>query len=242
MPIPGNHFIVLLLGITLFSCRHNGKIQVGNVDLDQEVTTNRFPMDSVFLHFEKNWKKFINSSLELQKPVLQEAVSGWAPIVISNCIYSPELGHNIPVVELSWNESPAQRVPTEEKQLNQEVTQARNVRFDISLHYKGFERNYYTTAFPATKEERFNIPMASAFIKDTAAVMLTGPTMLPKIAEFKQVMVRVNETDMLKKTLKLTELGPGTSYRIRICRYNGQSWAPSSEFIFSTPICPLGRD
>jgi len=221
-----------------FNCNHRGvSPNRGDVDLDQDVTSKHFPQDSTFLHFAQNWKKFINPSLELHKPVLERQVATWTPAVIADCRYSTTAGHNIPVVELSWNEEFPPNGATTEMVTGPAAT--RNLRFDISLNYKGFERNYYTTVFPIARNQRFSIPEISTLVRDTSAVLMTGPSLLPKVVDFQQIRVRVNEKEMLKKILHLTDLGPGAAYRIRSCTLNGEAWMPSAEFIFNTPICPV---
>jgi hypothetical protein len=210
----------------------------GDVDMEQNVTAERFPLDSVFLHFEKTWKKFIDTSIELQKPILERETVQWVPHVRSDCRYSSSLGRNIPVVILTWNEQ-APAGATADKIQAVRTTDENSLRFDVSLSYKGFERNYYTTAFPVKELQRFNIPVHSAFTQDSAAVLLTGPSGLPQVADFQQVLIKVHDTSLVQKTLTLMELGSGASYKIRKCVLSGASWAPSQEFVFSTPICPV---
>jgi hypothetical protein len=229
---------LLVAGLFLLSCRNTGRVQNGDVDMEQQVTTERFPLDSVFLHFEKSWKKFIDSSVELRKPILERETVRWLPHVRSDCKFSTSLQRNVPVVILTWNEAAPAGMNDEKIQA---VTTANDnsLRFDMSLMYKGFERNYYTTAFPVNRLQRFNIPVHSAFTQDTAAVMLTGPSGLPQVADFQQVLVKVHDTSLLQKTLTLMELGPGASYKIRKCVLSGENWVPSQEFVFSTPVCPV---
>jgi len=228
-----------LAGLSFTGCTHHSKtLNDGNVDLDQEVTQSNNQRDTVFLHFAQDWKKYISPSVELHKPVLERPVMNWTPTVIADCRYSTERGHNVPVVELSWNEAMPAQVRAEA--FNQTV-ETKDLRVDISLQYKGFERNYYTTAFPIARNQRFSIPGKSLFVKDTAAVIMAGPAMLPKVVDFQQMKVKVNSQDMVKKILHLTDLGPGAAYRIRLCTLTGENWAPSGEFVFNTPICPLDR-
>jgi hypothetical protein len=122
------------------------------------------------------------------------------------------------------------------------------VRFDIALHFQGFEKNYYTTVFPVENLKRFNIPANSQFLLDTAAVLLTGPAMLPKVIDFHQETIQMpsqptlkkqGESVMMKQSLRIIDMGPGLSYRIRLCTFNKESWTPTREVIFTTPICPL---
>jgi hypothetical protein len=239
LPIP--RAALLAAAILLLSCRHNRRLHKTDVDMEQNATLERFPLDSVFLHFEKTWKKFIDTSAELQKPILERETVVWAPHVRSDCQYSAALGHNIPVVQLIWNEPPPAGMGAEPSVAAKAVRTAdeSNLRFDMSLMYKGFERNYYTTAFPVKVKQRFNIPVRSAFTQDSAAVTLMGPSGLPQVSDLKQIIVKIHDTTLVQKTLTLMELGPGASYKIRKVVLNGQNWVPSQEFVFSIPICPM---
>lgn len=212
------------------------------VDLGQNVTHNVRRVDSVFLHFEKNWKKFISPAVELTMPVQDnDRNEDWQPLIISDCVFVQEIGAPVPQVEITWQEP---------------INQQENVRFDLALQTEGFQRNYYTTVFPVEKTKRFNIPMRSEFVKDTAATLLVGPAMFAKVIDYQSSVIRgipadsnqqsINKnykpeqgTGFTKKTLRLSELGSGLSYRIRMCAFNNEVWMPTREVIFSTPICPV---
>lgn len=209
------------------------------VNVDQRVTQRLIPRDSVFIDFEKNWTKFISRAPELIRPVMQRPTGpAWEPVIVTDCVYSQEVGGVVPQVEITWTEP--------------QVQQERIVRFDIALQSQGFERNYYTTAFPMQAPQRFVIPGVSAFIRDTAAMLLTGPAVLPKVTQFTEMaitgdtsqQVRTFEpagvsTALLRKTLKIQELGFGLSYKLRMAAFNREVWQPSREIIFTTPICPM---
>lgn len=206
------------------------------IDLDQDVTHRLRPQDSIFINFEKNWSKFITQKAELRLPVrTPEEKEIWEPVIIADCVFSPDAGDAVAQVELSWQE-PMIEQP---------------VRFDLTLHYQGFDRNYYTTIYPVEVEERFNIPSNSQFIRDTASVLLTGPPMFPKVIAFNTEPVQIqdqsqqqdkSEQEIRSYTLRLRDMGPGLSYRIRMCTFNQEVWMPTRETIFTTPICPLDFD
>jgi len=202
------------------------------INLGQEVANRIMLQDSIFIHFEKNWQQFIAPARELLSPVNLEQKAAWEPLIFSDCRYYQDAHTNVPQVTISWNE-PASQVP---------------FRFDIALHYQGFEKNYYTSVFPVEKLKRFNIPQNSQFLKDTTAVLLTGPPLFPKIIDMEQHNIQTeNEPKnltyqripMVKQTLRITELGQGLSYRIRKCSFDGQQWKPTREITFTTPICPV---
>jgi hypothetical protein len=221
--------------IAFMSCRNSNKIgDKDKINLDQNVAnTGRF-QDSVFLHFEKNWTKFINRSPELVKIVMPPDTvysHRWEPVITADCEYKPEAQISVPVIEISWNEVAVQQP----------------MRFDVALQYQGFEKNYYTTVFPIEKLNRFNIHLQSKFLQDTAAVLLAGPPLFPKVETFTrqdlpdtpgQVEVQ-NKTKLVRSTLRLTDLGPGLSYRLRKCTLVEDRWMPSREIIFNIPVCPL---
>jgi len=212
------------------------------VNIDQQITQRFYPKDSVFLNFDKTWQKFISRTPELMRPVMQQAQQQWQPLIISDCVYSQDAGHVVPQVEITWTEPEVQE---------------RTVRFDIALQSQGFERNYYTTAFPVQAPQRFVIPGISAFVTDTAAILLTGPALLPKVIQFSEQRVTSSPSDtgvqvrsfeptggrrgLVKKTLKIQELGFGLSYKFRMASFNREAWAPTQEVIFTTPICPMDR-
>ncbi|MGZ5253773.1 MAG: hypothetical protein ACXWV5_06285 [Flavitalea sp.] len=201
------------------------------IDLDQNVTNRPLPVDSVFLNFERDWKKFISPTQVFLLPIMKEQEETWEPLVFSDCSFVAEAKRNIPQVEIAWNSPPMQSA----------------VRFDIALHYQGFEKNYYTSVLIGDTQTRFNIPGNSSFVKDTAAVILTGPALFPKVLNFAQQTSASNpaainqasqQVNMVRNVLRLSDLGPGLSYRIRMCNMVGEQWTPTREVIVTTPICP----
>lgn len=217
--------------IIFFGCGNKGgRLDKEKIDLDQNVTNRHRPLDTVFLNFEKDWKKFISPNQMLAMPVMvTEEKQSWEPLIFSDCSFQAEVQANVPQVELTWNEPAMQEQP---------------LRFDIALHYQGFEKNYYTSVLATDKPERFALPANSAFINDTAAVLLTGPSIFPKVQGLNRQTLASPNIDQqqqnvtLRSTLKLTQLGPGLSYRIRMSRFNKEVWIPTQEVIITTPICP----
>ena len=202
------------------------------VNVDQKITQRFFPTDSIFIDFQRTWPKFISKSVDLIKPVVARQQQDWRPVIISDCVMSNSAGKVVPEIEISWSEP---------------VVQEKIVRFDIALQSQAFERNYYTTAYPVEVQQRFVIPGISAYVTDTAAMMLTGPALLPKVTQYSQIAIADQQqpsieggrTQMLRKTLKIQELGFGLSYKIRMCSFNREVWLPTQEIIFTTPICPV---
>jgi hypothetical protein len=231
--------IFLLVSLTLLTvdCGKKGKETMekqdeGDIDLDQDVTNERRPQDTAFLSFEKNWRKFISPAPELLRPVVvAKQPVAWTPIIISDCKFSAEAGGPVAQVEISWQAAPVEQP----------------MRFDLAVHYQGFEKNYYSTVFPVEEQKRFNLPSNSRFVADPEAMLLTGPSMFPKVVQFKTANLpttnQVAANRNLKAyTLRLRDLGPGLSYRIRMCTFNREVWTPAQTFTFTSPICPNDKD
>jgi hypothetical protein len=87
-----NPLKILSLYIVISAVACHGKTnqdKKDNVDLGQEVTRPR-PQDSVFLNFEKNWKKFVNAAPELNNPVVREGEGmQWQPLIITDWVFFP---------------------------------------------------------------------------------------------------------------------------------------------------------
>jgi hypothetical protein len=214
------------------------------VNLGQNVTNDRKPRDPIFIDFEKNWRQFISQRPELALPVVPlkegEPKPTWEPVVTSECVNSPDAGGYVPQVTLMWNE-PVEVVgsPTSKAQ-QQRPLDTERMRFDLSVHYRGFARNFYSTALPADKNKRFNLPSNSDLIKNTEAVLLTGPSLFPKLMDFRSDVLRdvTTNREIKKHTLVLRDLSPGLSYTIRLCTLSENNWREEKEFVFMTPICP----
>lgn len=164
---------------------------------------------------------------DLQKAVdTSGPLQNWDPEIKVDCQYYAAAGGRIPLVQVHWLSPPA-NTP---------------VRFDIALHYQGFQKNYYSTLFPVEKEKRFGLPLQSNYIRDSPAVLLTGPSLFPKVVDYQSAIdtsaTRIGKTHIDGNTLLLTDVGPGLAYRIRMCTFAKGAWTPSHEILFSAPICP----
>jgi len=222
-----------------------------SVDLEQGVTTDIKPVDEIFVNFEANWREFISPREELTLDVVTEdPEEPWNPMVFSECAFSEGAGANVPLMTLTWVE-PAP------------ITDKVPVRFDLTPHYQGFERESYTTIFPVAVQQRFNLPMNSALIANPEAVLLTGPGIFPKVVDFSQVVLTgaggpvaavALDPDRLKEsgvesvepgdaragyqvTIKLRDLNPGLAYKFRKCDLVQSSWRSDQTVTFSTPVC-----
>lgn len=243
IPVGSEILTLFLCFCLLAACVRKGQLKRDKEDLDrqieleQTVTSNVRPKDSIFLNFEKNWVKFISREPVLLRPVnMPQKQEVWNPLVTSDCVFSEGAGAYVPRMYLSWVEN------------DQYGDKEPPVRFDVTLQYQGFERNMYTTIYPMKELERFVMPGNSDYIKDTAAVMLTGAALFPKLVSLGREAVQapvptddikrqVPQPAMKKYNLVIEDLGGGLSYTIRMCRYNGENWVSVKQYVFSTPVC-----
>lgn len=210
------------------------------IELEQTITSTVRPTDSLFIQFDKNWKKLVSQRAELLRPVkfldLNQVKTPWNPLVISDCVFSPGAGANVPQVDISWVED-----------LNK--TGDAPIRVDLALLYRGYENDTYTTVFPVESQKRFNMPLNSKLILDSAAVLIAGVALFPKLTHYSlenlvaatdntpSVQFQKRAENLKKYHIVLEELGPGLSYKLRVCRFNGEIWQEEKHYVFSTPIC-----
>jgi hypothetical protein len=224
------------------------------INLSQEVTNEPKSKDPIFADFKKNWRQFINQSPELALPVIPvnvEQRTSWEPVVLSDCIYSNDAGGYVPQVTLVWTEASGQtpvsgveRPPTQQSQTGQVVQESKRepprIRFDLAVHYQGFERNFYSSALPTDIQKRFTLPSNSALVGQEETLLLTGPSLFPKLVDYRLEMVREPNTnrEVPKQTLVISDLSQGLSYNIRVSNLTEQRWTGNKEFVFLTPVCP----
>lgn len=240
--------LVLLCLSFLFSCGRQSvsleRAGKGEIGLDQDVTNSTKPQDPIFVNFQKDWRKFINPSPELALPVvpIRDLTKRpvWQPILQADCVFSAAAGGNVPQITLRWNETAAQTPAPKIQSQKQERTQLAKVRFDLALHYKGFERNYYSTALATDELKRFELPSNSELITDSDALLVTGPGLFPMLVEFQTQLVKAQGTneEIPRQTLVLRDLAPGLAYTLRQATLVDNHWNEDKEFAFSTPVCP----
>jgi hypothetical protein len=237
-------FIFLISISACNSCRNRSRRseKENTVDLAQDVTSDRKPKDPIFIDFEKNWRKFISPLPELALPVEPRKEGGpkeaQEPIIQSECVFSPDAGAAVPQVTLSWNESAGQAPPPSVSQTA--AAPSERLRFDLTVHYKGFERNFFTSTLPTEKDKRFNLPSNSALVSQPEAVMLSGPGLFPKLMDYRTETIQDRDTrrEIKKHTVVLRDLSPGLSYTIRLSTLGDNRWNEQREFVFLTPVCP----
>lgn len=220
------------------------------IDLDQDVTSNRRPLDPIFIDFEKNWRKFISTAPELTQPVVrpeQPPKEPWDPVVVAECVFSADAGVLVPQVTITWNEPVGEgptipigvRQPREQAPEQQAAAEPR-LRVDLAVHHNGFARNYYSTALSTAAQQRFNLPSNSGLVADTEAVMLTGPALFPKLMNFRAEMIQDRDSarQFKRHTLVLRDLSQGLTYTIRLSSPTQGAWTEDRQYAFLTPVCP----
>ena len=112
-------------------------------------------------------------------------------------------------------------------------------RIDLALHFEGFQRNYFSSNLTTAVTERFTLPANSALVADTEAVLLTGPALFPRLENYTEVVVQDRDTQRQtrRRTLVLTDLSDGLSYRIRLSGPGQDVWNEDRQYVFLTPVC-----
>lgn len=260
--------LILASLISISACGR--KAQRGDpdkIDLDQNVTVNTIPRDPIFSDFKNNWKKFVSEAPEFTMPVARKSddVQRQAPepVVLTNCVLSPDAGGYVPEVTIIWTEPTGGGAPEQPQQPPgiarpaltaarqtttptpaQDAAQAQTapLRFDLAIHYNGFERNFFSTALSTQADKRFNLPANSELVRQEDALLLTGPSLFPKLMNYKTEVLKDRDTnrDVGKQTLVLRDLSQGLSYSIRMSSLRSNQWLEVRDFGFLTPVCPKG--
>lgn len=256
--------LILASIFSVSACRRKAaRTDSDKIDLDQNVTVSTTPKDVIFVDFKNNWRKFVSEAPEFTLPVARMSdkvpQQGREPIVLTNCVYSADAGGYVPQVTIIWTEpvgsstpeppgvvarvrqqqpSPPQPGPTQEAA----TAQTGRVRFDLAVQLDGFERNFFSTALSNEKDKRFNLPANSELIRQEDALLLTGPSLFPKLMDYTTEVVKDRDTnrDVGKQTLVLRDLSQGLSYNIRMSSLRANQWQEEKGFVFSTPVCPNG--
>ncbi len=229
--------------LTAFAC---GRAQVGDRDrvgVDRDAAAPRPPQDKIFVDFRKNWRELISQSPDFTRPVVvpeQPPAQAWQPRVLSECVFSADAGGMVPQVTLVWVEPTAQAPEGALSATRQAQTGTPRLRFDLTVQYQGFQRNFYSTALASDKLQRFKIPSTSALVADEPAVLVTGPALFPKLMDFRMDPITDRDTarPFLRHTLVLRDLNQGLSYTIRMDVPGSNAWNQDRQFAFLTPVCP----
>jgi hypothetical protein len=251
--------LALLCLISNTACKRGGPPGTetrDGVSLNQNVTEEK-PKDPIFVDFQNNWRKLISPRAELALPVIplkkeeqQRAV--WQPVITSECVFSQDAGGYVPQVTLTWIETQAPQPgpgitlasqvqqPSPSQTQPQQTLDPSKIRFDLALHFQAFERNQFTSAVASDKEKRFNLPSNSNFVTDSSALLLTGPSLFPKVLDFRAEIVRDRDSnrDVPRNTLVVGDLGQGLAYTLRMSSLGQNQWNETKQVVFTTPNCP----
>ena|SRR5262245_12383369 len=249
--------LICLFSNTACNRKSGGSRRAGEgVRLDQEVTNEPKPKDAIFIDFQNNWRKFISPSAELALPVIPPKKEGpppspaLQPVITSQCVFSEDAGGYVPLVTIIWVETSAPQpgpgialaaqVQQPAQAQSQPTPDPSKIRFDLALHFQGFEKNQFTSTLAADKEKRFNLPSNSAFVTNSDSVLLTGPTLFPKVIDFRAEMVRDrdNNRDVPRSTLVLRDLSQALAYTLRVSTLGQNQWNETKQVVFTTPNCP----
>jgi hypothetical protein len=251
--------LVLVCLISNTACNRGGQRKEGdNVSLDQDVTSDKKPKDPIFIDFQNNWKKFVSPSTQLALPVIspkkeEQPQVVWQPIITSDCVFSQDAGGFVPQVTIIWVETVQappnialarqvqQPLPSPlPSQQPQQTLDLSKTRFDLAVHFDGFDKNQFTSALAADKDKRFNLPSNSAFISNSDALLLTGPSLFPRVMDFKAEMVRDRDSnrEVPRNTLVVRDLSQGLAYTLRLSTLGQNQWNEAKRVVFTTPNCP----
>ena len=212
---------------------------------EAEFEKGKQPQDPLFINFEKNWRERISQAPELMLPVRKPDAPSravWEPIVISECVFSSDVGGLVPQTTLTWNEPAGQSPNPSVSRVAQQVEQPPRQRVDLAVHYDGLDRNYFSTALSTTPRERFSLPSNSSLVADSPTVLMTGPALFPRLMDFRAEMIQDRDTghQLRRQTLVLRDLSEGQTYQIRLSSPAKDSWSEDRQYSFLTPACPKG--
>jgi hypothetical protein len=240
--VNGIRALPIAVGIVAISaCSQHGNTRrdADSIDLKQSVTAERDTQDPAFIDFEQNWRVFISNSPELALPVVPVPGSpdqSWDPIVVAECVFSPEAKGLVPQVTLTWNDG----VADQSIRRRPRGSEAGPVRIDLAVHFNGFVRNYYSSVLSTAALDRFKLPSSSALIADSEAVMLTGPALFAKLMRFSVETIedRDKGRQLQRHTLVIRDLSQGLTYKMRLSNLADGAWHEDRQYVFLTPVCP----
>jgi hypothetical protein len=232
-------YVLVLIGVlSLSSCRSKD-LDSERGEGDHDGVNAIQPKDPIFLDFRRNFKQLVSTSHELTLPVSivgQPKGARWLPIIQQDCVFSAAAGKNVPQVTLTWNEVP-QPATLQVAETNLPPTR---LRFDLSLHFQGLEQNEYSSALSTDTLKRFVLPSNSTLVSNTDALLVTGPSLFPKLVSFHAQTITPpgSSQSVSRQTLVMSEFAQGLAYRLRRARFGGQQWNEDGQLSFSTPVCP----
>jgi hypothetical protein len=199
--------------------------------------------------FTRNWRQMISASPDLALPVQRpdrRPAPAWQPQVVSQCVMAGS-DRILAEVRVSWSEATES---TPQLQLARQEAGAApgqpppapRLRFDLSLHYNGLQRNYYSAALAANRNDQFRLPSTSGLVNDQASVLVTGPGLFPRLHDYIVQVVQdpARRQSIAQHTLVLRELSHGLTYTLSLDRPVANGWSEQGRVAFQTPVCPNG--
>ena len=170
--------------------------------------------------FQNRWRlDFVSHDPRLDVGVVTPVTPNTLdPILTSTC---SAIGA-APTIQLTWNE-PADPIAVPD------------YRLDLTITYQGFERNYYSSAYPVAAGVRFLLPDNSSFMTDEPSILAIGPAIFPIISGY--AIERVAPA-LSRVTLTLDEIGEARDFTLRFSVRQGAAWSETKRTVFLTPVCP----
>jgi hypothetical protein len=205
--------------------------------------------DPILRDFRTNWRQLINSAPEIALPVRvvdRPPAAQWEPIITTQCVFSPDVGGQVPQVTISWNEPiriverPGQPAAAQRPGQTAPAAGAPQVRLDLAMFADAFARNQFSSTLSTDVTRRFSLPASSVLATDEEARMRAGPGLFPRLMAFnaETLQDRDTEASFTKYTIVLRDLNQSIPYSIRISRLSQGQWSDGMLVQFLTPVCP----
>ncbi len=173
------------------------------------------PPDPFYDDFPNTWRSLVTTRPELGLPVTEAATLDDV-ILVGECTWDERiLVGGAALVTFAWTDvAPFERI-------------------DLAIGPDGFERGFFTTAYPIVLGDRLLLPSNSAFFQDEERMLQIGGGMFPRV----QTAVATElEGDTIRNTLALREVAGGRAFDARISRLENGRWI-AQRFVFTTPVC-----
>jgi hypothetical protein len=168
--------------------------------------------------FASHWRQeLVSLDPRLSVPVTELATAaGFEPVVISSCSTGSA------TVQLDWNE-PVDPIGVPD------------YRLDLNVDYLGFQRGFFSAAYPVAVGRRFLLPENSSYLNDEPRMLATGPILFPSIERY---TLEASGPGLTRVSLTLSQLGGGKSFDLRFDERKGAAWSEVRRTTFLTPVCP----
>jgi hypothetical protein len=216
----------------------------GRSERGERIEVNSKAQSPEFKDFANTWRQFISQSPQLMAPVsgqVRPETAAPEPIIVADCVYSPDAHGYVPQVSISWTEPSGQVTETHSTAARQQQTETPLRRFDLGQHYDSFGRNLYSSALSTDKLKRFALPSNSALVNKPEEVVVAGPGLFPKLMDYRLEEIKDQESNrrFSRETVVLRELTEGVSETLRVSSLAGREWKTDRQIEFVVPVCPV---